>query len=308
VKNKSLYAALNNRQKAIVQAGIAVIILCCLFPPWQYVSQAYGAIAKPAGYSFILSPPEPDNKECEFPVCGVGIDFSRLAIQFVIIVAVGALFLFSLSGQKQKRSDSDDVNAERKTTGRQPDEEIAEPERDRTRTLSCAGCGKGIEGTMKFCPYCKHPTGFPVQERRYQTQVSPVGKTVPIIPEAVDKPVKPERQSGLFRFLPVTSVLLLFLLCGLIAPRIFGASVGLLLLVWIPLSLYRIIRLRWPNSEITVVLFIAVPFLLTIDYRRGVTIENLFTIVFSYVVVRLLLYGRIKKKKSDLIMLKLPQA
>jgi hypothetical protein len=67
------------RPRVIAWAGVLLSVLMCLFPPWKY------RLAGPAGYHFILLPPEGS----------VEIDFARLALPLVVVggLAAAAIFL-----------------------------------------------------------------------------------------------------------------------------------------------------------------------------------------------------------------------
>lgn len=78
--------------------GIAILglVACALFPPWMRAASGGSTIAgmhfaasgpQFAGYSFLLSP------------TGAYIDFSRLAVEFLIVAAIaGACLLFERNG------------------------------------------------------------------------------------------------------------------------------------------------------------------------------------------------------------------
>lgn len=62
----------------------AIALLACAFPPWVYTAQADASptTKRPAGYSFIFSPPEPRVDSFRH---GVEIDYGRLALELLAI-------------------------------------------------------------------------------------------------------------------------------------------------------------------------------------------------------------------------------
>jgi hypothetical protein len=74
-------------QKIVIAAGIMLIALSTLVPPWVYTFQTRGIqqVKIPAGYYFIFSPPQP---RAIGYLHGVQIDHSRLIIQTVTIISV----------------------------------------------------------------------------------------------------------------------------------------------------------------------------------------------------------------------------
>ena len=76
---------LNVTQRGMILAGIAVIVLMGLFPPWTYTFKASGIYSEEsAGYSFIAFPP---SRKRERPAHGVKIDMSRLLLQWGVTIA-----------------------------------------------------------------------------------------------------------------------------------------------------------------------------------------------------------------------------
>lgn len=66
--------------------GIAAV---GIYPPWNYIHNRAGAgyTTKPAPPAFIFSPPEPDSKSW---LIGVALDISRLAVEWLVVAALGA--------------------------------------------------------------------------------------------------------------------------------------------------------------------------------------------------------------------------
>lgn len=107
---------MNNKQKVTMWIGVTVICLMGLFPPWlQIVDRQTIYIEKPAGYAFILSPPEymqfyPDNDhppdidylKNQYLTYStvIKIDMNRLFIQWICIslLAFGFVLNFKNGG------------------------------------------------------------------------------------------------------------------------------------------------------------------------------------------------------------------
>lgn len=89
---------MNHRQLLIAWATGAFIVLACLATPWEYTFQAQGIsqVRKPAGYSLLFVPPNPEHDNFRF---GVAIDFGRLGAEILMISVVGGLGILS-AGRK----------------------------------------------------------------------------------------------------------------------------------------------------------------------------------------------------------------
>jgi hypothetical protein len=89
-------------RKGIISLFLLIIVCMCLFPPWNYTYQTRGIrqVKKPAGYSFLFSPPAPERDTSFF---GVQIDFARLMIQILIALALATAILFMLPSIQSKR-------------------------------------------------------------------------------------------------------------------------------------------------------------------------------------------------------------
>ena len=82
----------SENQRKILIAGIVIIFLMGLFPPWLYTFKRDSIYSEnSAGYHFIIDGPKPKS----LPY-GIKIDFSRLFLQcLLVIVATGlGIFLF----------------------------------------------------------------------------------------------------------------------------------------------------------------------------------------------------------------------
>lgn len=101
--------------RAILGAGVLLIILMCLFPPYSYVyTYTLGRLGEPthstryAGYCFITSPPDLSNTELlgtmfdvrpnslPFAHFSTEIDIKRMVIQgvAVLVLTVGLVIIF----------------------------------------------------------------------------------------------------------------------------------------------------------------------------------------------------------------------
>lgn len=88
--------------KKILIAGIVIILVCCLFPPWICTYKAESRYSEnPAGYALIISPPDPESSN-RF---GIKLDTSRLLLQlFIVFIATGAgVLIFEDKGKKAIR-------------------------------------------------------------------------------------------------------------------------------------------------------------------------------------------------------------
>lgn len=89
---------MNKNQKKVIIAGLVVIVLMGLFPPWIHtITDNPLKIERAGNYGFLLSPPPPGRN---FPflnenIWGVRLDVSRLLIQWILVVViVGGLVVF----------------------------------------------------------------------------------------------------------------------------------------------------------------------------------------------------------------------
>jgi len=89
---------INKKQKKIIIAGIVVFILAGLFPPWIYTLhvQAFDT-EKPAEYALIFYPPDTEEYDPEY---GVELDFSRLAVQWLVVIAATGLGVLLASKER----------------------------------------------------------------------------------------------------------------------------------------------------------------------------------------------------------------
>jgi len=87
-------------KKAIVLAGVVIIVAMCFFPPWKAEGESmYGEYVQPAGYHCFLFPPEYDYSY-------VTIDTTRLMLQCVIVALLaGGLYWTVRKSKKNRASD-----------------------------------------------------------------------------------------------------------------------------------------------------------------------------------------------------------
>lgn len=79
---------MNKKQLIALWAGIIIISLMGIFPPWIMTGQSQIPIRLQFKYRFILLPPKMSGKEVIAPgyhISGHHIDFSTLSIQWLIV-------------------------------------------------------------------------------------------------------------------------------------------------------------------------------------------------------------------------------
>jgi hypothetical protein len=80
------------RQRSILTAGAVMFALLGLFPPWVHTLETrFGKAEEPAGYGFILAPPEAKGAG---PSVEVRVDTARLLVRWVVVVGATGLALF----------------------------------------------------------------------------------------------------------------------------------------------------------------------------------------------------------------------
>jgi hypothetical protein len=81
---------MNGKQQVALWAGITLLVVMSLFPPWAEIVNLEGRrIERPAGYTSIFEPPQPTSEsEAWRRWTSMRIDFSRLLIQWVIVTVV----------------------------------------------------------------------------------------------------------------------------------------------------------------------------------------------------------------------------
>lgn len=94
---------LSGARRIVIFAGLAIIVLMGLFPPWTFTFTSQGIYSEePGGYFSIVSPP---TKKEDSPRHGVKIDMSRLIVQCAITVSAAGLGLL-VTGRRIVKNDS----------------------------------------------------------------------------------------------------------------------------------------------------------------------------------------------------------
>ena len=89
---------LNDKQRTVLIAGIAVFILMGLFPPWTLtVENDMFKAERPGHYGFIAVPPAPPNDRL-----GLKLNFSRLAVQWIMVVMATGVGVFLTSNRSKQ--------------------------------------------------------------------------------------------------------------------------------------------------------------------------------------------------------------
>jgi hypothetical protein len=77
-------------QRKIISMALILIILMGVFPPWkQSFKTDQWQHEKPTGYGFIFHPPNPTES-----AYSLSLDFSRLFLQWGVVILVAGLFCF----------------------------------------------------------------------------------------------------------------------------------------------------------------------------------------------------------------------
>ncbi len=108
---------MNKIQKITASAGVVLIFLMGLFPPWRLVSvdpAPYHEI--PAGYHLLFAPPAPEpaySADRDETLYSLILDFRRLAVQWVTSLFVLAALLYLMrdrtdSGKEDEAGEEDD--------------------------------------------------------------------------------------------------------------------------------------------------------------------------------------------------------
>jgi len=80
---------MNEKRRKLVIVALSAVVLMGMFPPWTYAfTNQYADSKRPAGYSFILTPPPP---RIDVPVHGVVLDVSRLFVQWSIVLGIAGV-------------------------------------------------------------------------------------------------------------------------------------------------------------------------------------------------------------------------
>jgi hypothetical protein len=85
---------MNKNQKKVIMAGLVVIVLMGLFPPWVHTVNVSTKlrtikIERAGNYGLLFSPPTPADKETFVSgYWGVHLNVSRLLIQWILVMVV----------------------------------------------------------------------------------------------------------------------------------------------------------------------------------------------------------------------------
>ena len=92
---------MNRKQKTVLWAGIAIIALMGIFPPWVYeFGEALGGVKHDAGYKCILTPPERQPKSRDISPIRANIDVPRLCVQWFVIVVINGGLIYTFKGKR----------------------------------------------------------------------------------------------------------------------------------------------------------------------------------------------------------------
>jgi TPR repeat protein len=91
-------------QKFILLCGMLMVVLCGLFPPWQYTADRNGAYGyhshNPAGYQLLFAPPTNPDRSVGH---GVQIDFGRLFLEWAALAVVtGMVWVIVIKPARQR--------------------------------------------------------------------------------------------------------------------------------------------------------------------------------------------------------------
>ncbi len=93
---------MNAKQKAFLWLGIIAFVLMGIFPPWFYPINIEGLKSRTnVDYKSILSPPEAIGENKYEGLIGASIDFSRLAVQWVMVAVITGGFVVSLKNSRK---------------------------------------------------------------------------------------------------------------------------------------------------------------------------------------------------------------
>lgn len=83
---------------AVLFVGGLLFAMSLLFPPWTHTYQIQGIsqVRTPAGYAFLLSPPEPELSPdgTRSRLRGIALDWSRMMAQLGVVVSVMGVFWY----------------------------------------------------------------------------------------------------------------------------------------------------------------------------------------------------------------------
>jgi len=90
----------NSKQKKVIVAGMALIVVMALYPPWTYTFKYQSVYSEnPAGYESIVSPPSSESGRMSE---GVKVDLTRLLLQFLAVSLLAGIGFILASEPKNK--------------------------------------------------------------------------------------------------------------------------------------------------------------------------------------------------------------
>lgn len=97
-RSSGLSGILQGYPRKILSVALAIVILMGFFPPWVSVFKTSKLYSKqPLGYSLIFAPPSPPDVSRAY---GVGIDYPRLFLQWIIILLIAGLGVLFAGSKK----------------------------------------------------------------------------------------------------------------------------------------------------------------------------------------------------------------
>jgi hypothetical protein len=85
--------AMNRRQHAIIDIGLAIVVFLLLFPPWYVVSKGSHTHVKiPYGYHFLFSP----------PCCSPHLDLVRYIVPIGVVCLMILLAWLELNEERRR--------------------------------------------------------------------------------------------------------------------------------------------------------------------------------------------------------------
>ena len=88
---------MNKRQNAIIDIGLAIVVLLLLFPPWCVVSRGSHGYIIPHGYHFLFSP----------PCCSPHIDLVRYLVPVGVVCLMALLACIELRDEPRRETAPD---------------------------------------------------------------------------------------------------------------------------------------------------------------------------------------------------------
>jgi cobalamin biosynthesis protein CobD/CbiB len=89
---------MNKGQRVSAVAGLLLLALLGLFPPWTESVTAYTGYhqERPLGYGLLWSPPEPRDRDYS-----VALDYQRLAVSWAVVIFLAGVVVVLLQGRRK---------------------------------------------------------------------------------------------------------------------------------------------------------------------------------------------------------------